>query len=385
METSFFLEQSVPIVIGEILVSLLFLVSTFVLQKRITDREDSKLKRNFEGFIRFAVLLCVMNSCNLMRIVFSQCGSLGCDMELRLVEYCLVSTYLLVSILDYTKLINFSRQNIDRCFIAYMLVFIVGNLLLSLFPKQFLAKILIVFMILCIFLSHLSVLIHFRKSCFAQIFRNIRSDKLGFTYYCIVLLMVYFIPICYFVIGNYLAVFIVSVLLFWVIFIFVLWSCVDSKSLARVRIYANRELFVLPSLNATLLTLDGSCSDITTRLFDYFESEKPYLSKDFSIIEASLALFTNKTYLSRNLNMFVGKSFRDFVNYYRVKEAMLIFIKDDDIPVTELCNLCGFRNNASFINAFKRHSGFLPSEWCKSIRNILEEDKVKKKDKIQSK
>ena len=105
------------------------------------------------------------------------------------------------------------------------------------------------------------------------------------------------------------------------------------------------------------------------RLMSYFENEKPYLSKDITMEEVAMRLYTNKSYLSKTINVEMNKNFRELVNYFRVKEAVRIFSDNMDISMNELREKCGFNNNASFTSAFKLNTGFTPGEWCRDMRN----------------
>ena len=104
------------------------------------------------------------------------------------------------------------------------------------------------------------------------------------------------------------------------------------------------------------------------RLLDYFESEKPYLSKTLTMEEVAMRLYTNKSYLSKTINMEMNKNFRELVNYFRVKEAINIFSTNTDISMNELRDRCGFNNNASFTSAFKLNTGYTPGEWCRDMK-----------------
>ena len=105
------------------------------------------------------------------------------------------------------------------------------------------------------------------------------------------------------------------------------------------------------------------------RLLGYFESEKPYLSKNLSMEEVARRLYTNKPYLSKTINVEMNKNFRELVNYFRVKEAIRIFHENNDISMSELRERCGFNNNASFTSAFKLNTGYTPGEWCRDMKN----------------
>ena len=84
-----------------------------------------------------------------------------------------------------------------------------------------------------------------------------------------------------------------------------------------------------------------------------------------------MRLFTNKTYLSKTINVEMNKNFRELVNYFRVKEAIRIFHEDSTLSMSELRERCGFNNNASFTSAFKLNTGYTPGEWCRDMKSRM--------------
>ena len=101
------------------------------------------------------------------------------------------------------------------------------------------------------------------------------------------------------------------------------------------------------------------------RLTDYFEKEKPFLSPELCIHQVAMFLMTNKTTLSRVIHSKMNTNFREYVNRYRIREAMYLFSKNMHLDMEELAKLSGFRNNTSFTNAFKVNTGMTPGVWCK--------------------
>lgn len=108
--------------------------------------------------------------------------------------------------------------------------------------------------------------------------------------------------------------------------------------------------------------------DIHSRLIRYFEEQEPFLNPTLKINDVALAIFTNKTYLSRLLNLCMNTNFNHFVNSYRIKKAMSLFEADHTLKVTELSSMVGFNNMPSFIHAFRMSAGCSPSEWCRYVR-----------------
>lgn len=117
--------------------------------------------------------------------------------------------------------------------------------------------------------------------------------------------------------------------------------------------------------------IEDTAASLKDRLLGYFECEKPYLSKNLTMEEVAMRLFTNKTYLSKTINVEMNKNFRELVNYFRVKEAIRIFHEDSTLSMSELRERCGFNNNASFTSAFKLNTGYTPGEWCRDMKSRM--------------
>lgn len=126
-----------------------------------------------------------------------------------------------------------------------------------------------------------------------------------------------------------------------------------------------------PAFPEKFLSASFDPGSITGRLLRCFEEEKPYLKPQITIEEIAYRLHTNKTYLSKCVNMELEMNFREFVNAFRVREAMSIYVRNPMIPLSELCRLSGFKNQASFTFAFKLNTGLTPGEWCREYRQKL--------------
>ena len=100
----------------------------------------------------------------------------------------------------------------------------------------------------------------------------------------------------------------------------------------------------------------------------YMTEYRPYLVSSFSLQDLANSVYTNKFYLSKTINRFSGKNFRQYVNYYRVMYAMDLFKENKSLRVTEMAQLCGFHSTTSFNESFKLVMGETPSIWCSRVR-----------------
>lgn len=105
------------------------------------------------------------------------------------------------------------------------------------------------------------------------------------------------------------------------------------------------------------------------QLIALFNSEKPYLDPQVSLVDLSEKLSVSTKNLSQVINQSFGKSFFDFINSYRIKEAKKIFkeSKDKKMTVLEVMFDVGFNSKSSFNTTFKKETGQTPTEFRKSL------------------
>ncbi len=100
----------------------------------------------------------------------------------------------------------------------------------------------------------------------------------------------------------------------------------------------------------------------------YMTERRPFLVDSFSLQDLAGAMYTNKAYLSKTINHYSGKNFRQYVNYYRVMYSMDLFRNNMSLRVSELSALSGFHSPTSYFASFKKVMGEAPSSWCARAR-----------------
>ena len=95
--------------------------------------------------------------------------------------------------------------------------------------------------------------------------------------------------------------------------------------------------------------------------------EKDHLHRDpnLSLWALSRHIGASPNYVSQTLNEVIGESFFDFVNGYRIAEAMTRLETTNDNVLTITYDV-GFNARSSFYNAFKRVSGQTPTDYRKN-------------------
>ena len=111
---------------------------------------------------------------------------------------------------------------------------------------------------------------------------------------------------------------------------------------------------------------DDRMNVLYTRVKDYMDKDRPYLDEEFSLSRMASDLFTNKSYLSRVINYYSGRNFKQFVNYYRVRYAVELIKKDQHLSVLELATMSGFRSTVTFNIAFKLNMNDSPGSYCRN-------------------
>lgn len=105
------------------------------------------------------------------------------------------------------------------------------------------------------------------------------------------------------------------------------------------------------------------------KLRKYMVEKKPFLNPSLTIQDVSNELEIPVRDLSLLINHQIGQHFYDFVNTYRIENAMGI-LKDDTknkVTILEILYQVGFNSKSSFNTAFKKHTGITPTIYRKGL------------------
>jgi len=109
------------------------------------------------------------------------------------------------------------------------------------------------------------------------------------------------------------------------------------------------------------------------KLKKYMADEKPFLNPALTIQDISREIGVPVRELSVLINHQLGQHFYDFVNTYRIENAMKI-LKDSSkskVTVLEILYEVGFNSKSSFNTAFKKHTGNTPTSYRKTLQNSV--------------
>lgn len=100
------------------------------------------------------------------------------------------------------------------------------------------------------------------------------------------------------------------------------------------------------------------------------EDELLYLNQDLQIIDVAMRINIPVHQCSFVINNHIGKNFRDWINSYRIAHFLKQYpILADKITIEAIAQEAGFKNHATFYNAFKKEKGIMPTAYFSQILN----------------
>lgn len=142
-----------------------------------------------------------------------------------------------------------------------------------------------------------------------------------------------------------------------------LFRNVDSK-LKLVSELVSEEKNSEPSIEA-----EREYDEELLKLKQYMVEKKPFLNSSLTIQDVSNEIKIPVRDLSLLINHQIGQHFYDFVNTYRIEDAMGI-LKDatkSRVTILEILYEVGFNSKSSFNTAFKKHTGSTPTQYRKGL------------------
>lgn len=118
----------------------------------------------------------------------------------------------------------------------------------------------------------------------------------------------------------------------------------------------------VPEVNSAIL------SKAYRRIEQFMRDHKPYLDDSFTLDKMSDILKLNKVYISRAVNKFTAKNFRQYVNWHRVLYSVELMRADPWLKVIELAFMSGFHSQVTYNMCFKLFMDETPSDMISRLR-----------------
>ncbi len=116
---------------------------------------------------------------------------------------------------------------------------------------------------------------------------------------------------------------------------------------------------------------DEKGNDIYNRLEQLMVHERIYTDNMLTKEKVSELLGTNRTYLSQIINEQTGKTFTQYVNEFRAREAVhRLSDPQETLPLKALLSEVGFNSIATFNSYFQAQTGMTPAQYRNSVRGL---------------
>lgn len=95
----------------------------------------------------------------------------------------------------------------------------------------------------------------------------------------------------------------------------------------------------------------------------HMEKEQGFLNPTLTIEEIARMLNTNRTYVSKLVNLYYGMSFRDYLSSKRLEYAKWLMTYEPDASLDYIAAKSGFQSSTQFIRKFRETEGITPTLW----------------------
>lgn len=145
---------------------------------------------------------------------------------------------------------------------------------------------------------------------------------------------------------------------------------------AAYKVLANKNFILANSLRNPIDSdskhkIDDSDSDkyIYERLERVMKAEQIYLQQNITIENVANLVGTNRTYLSRAIKLYGGCNFNNYVNNYRIQDALIMLANETKelLTIEAIAQSVGFRSKSTFNKSFKEYTGITPSIYKSEI------------------
>lgn len=102
---------------------------------------------------------------------------------------------------------------------------------------------------------------------------------------------------------------------------------------------------------------------LVQQLVHIMEAEKPYLNPALKSADLAELLGISTHEFSRLTNQYLGKTFSDLINEYRVLEAKELLAVNSNYTLEAIGNQAGFNSKSAFYKAFKKFQGTTPGQF----------------------
>lgn len=108
---------------------------------------------------------------------------------------------------------------------------------------------------------------------------------------------------------------------------------------------------------------------IAEQIQQVMQVQRVYLDGDITLTKLSQHINIKSHYVSQVISQHFGSSFFQLLAKYRIEEAKRRLRESHNTTVLEVGLGVGFNSKSVFYNEFRKHTGFTPSQYRKSLKN----------------
>lgn len=110
--------------------------------------------------------------------------------------------------------------------------------------------------------------------------------------------------------------------------------------------------------------------ELSNRILNYLEREKPYLKSNFILSDISLALQVPQNNVSYCITILMKTKFSKLKNELRIRHAIQLITESNlsTLTIESIGKRSGFKTRSNFYTAFKEETGLTPNQYAKRIR-----------------
>lgn len=112
----------------------------------------------------------------------------------------------------------------------------------------------------------------------------------------------------------------------------------------------------------------GGYEKLNTQLTDIMNNQQLFLQPELTIEDLATRLETNRTYISKLVNIQYGMPFRDYLNKLRIDYSKHLMQDEPDAVIEYIALKSGFNSSSQFIRKFKEVENMTPSTWRSQLR-----------------
>ncbi|MDY5969890.1 MAG: helix-turn-helix transcriptional regulator [Bacteroidales bacterium] len=123
---------------------------------------------------------------------------------------------------------------------------------------------------------------------------------------------------------------------------------------------------VVSDINESIRPCDerpaDSCADLSDKLTLLFEEKKLHRNPKLTLSDVAAEIGTNRTYISSFLNNELNVTFIEYVNRYRMEDAVTLLRESSNTHDT-IAHIVGYGSPSTFYRVFKKTFGCTPNEF----------------------